>query len=390
MNRDYMTAIGWSQKIVCQIEVAWTKLQRNIFIALKASSSRKSPGSDGIPVEFYIKTFDIIHRQLNLILNEAVHGNFPPAFVEGVIVLVKKKGNDTTIKGYRPISLLNCDYKLLSRIIKNRLDQILKEHTVLNSAQKCSNGRRNIFQATLSIKDRIAFYKEHRRCGKLISFDLDHAFDRVDRRFLFRTMGNMGFNPRLIDLLEKIGRLSTSKILINGHISTAFPIERSVRQGDPFSMQLFVLYLHPLISNLQNICNGPDDLVAAYADDITIITSSPHKIESVKNAFATFERRAGARLNLQKTLSVDIGQVSPRNRIQVSWLNTENKLKILGIVYVNSIRLMSKLNWDSLVSQFGHQLWNHRTRTLSIHQKISLLNTYVTSKIWYVTSILSC
>lgn len=83
-----------------------------LYFAIKSSASRKSPGSDGIPKEFYQKAFEIIHPQLNMIVNEALQGNIPEAFVEGVIVLCKKKSNDQTIKAYRPISLLNYDYKL--------------------------------------------------------------------------------------------------------------------------------------------------------------------------------------------------------------------------------------------------------------------------------------
>ncbi|KAL9698870.1 hypothetical protein quinque_002311 [Culex quinquefasciatus] len=89
-----------------------------IFTAIKTSASRKSPGPDGIPKEFYEKAFDIIYRQLNLILNEALQGQFPDQFLEGVVVLSKKNSNLKTIKGYRPITLLNYDYKLLSRVLK--------------------------------------------------------------------------------------------------------------------------------------------------------------------------------------------------------------------------------------------------------------------------------
>ena len=76
----------------------------DIYAAIKTSAPRKSPGSDGLPREFYLRAFDVIHRELNLVLNEALSTNFPPEFVDGVIVLVKKKGSDNTAKSYRPIS----------------------------------------------------------------------------------------------------------------------------------------------------------------------------------------------------------------------------------------------------------------------------------------------
>lgn len=81
----------------CMREITTTE----ILTAIRTSAPRKSPGSDGIPNEFYLRTFDIIHRELNLILNEALAGDFPSAFVDGVIVLVKKKGGDETARSYR-------------------------------------------------------------------------------------------------------------------------------------------------------------------------------------------------------------------------------------------------------------------------------------------------
>lgn len=95
-------------------------------------------------------------------------------------MLVKKRGSGDTMRSYRPISLINYDYKILSRILKHRLENVLRTHSVLTRSQKCSNVGGNIFQATLNLKDRIAQLKANGRQGKLISFDLDHAFDRIN------------------------------------------------------------------------------------------------------------------------------------------------------------------------------------------------------------------
>ncbi|XP_062558021.1 uncharacterized protein LOC134222893 [Armigeres subalbatus] len=264
-----------------------------ILSAISASAPKRSPGADGIPREFYLRMFDVIHRELNMLMNEALNGNLPHAFVEGVIVLVKKKGGDNTARAYRPISLLNSDYKLLSRILKNRMKCIMDAHRVLSNGQKCLNTKRNIFQATLAVKDRIANLRHHRsRLGKLISFDLENAFDRVRHSFLFETMRSLGFNEELISLLSNIASRSTSRLLINGHLSRSFEITRSVRQGDPLSMHLFVLYLHPLVCRLEQVCG--DDLLVAYADDISVIVTSPWQIEAMREVFRRFGLAAGA------------------------------------------------------------------------------------------------
>lgn len=356
-----------------------------IFAAIKSSAARKSPGPDGIPKEFYLRSFDVIHRELNLVLNEAIQSNFPPDFVDGVIVLVKKKGSDDSIRAYRPISLLNYDYKLLARILKARLETVMRQHHIISDVQKCANPDGNIYQATISLKDRIAYLIKNKQRAKLVSFDLDHAFDRVRRTFLHRTMCSLGINPEFVQLLTHIADVSSSRLMVNGHLSAPFPIQRSVRQGDPLSMHLFVLYLHPLLQQLQRISGN--DLIVAYADDITVIVSSLQQIVDMRELFKRFEIISGAKINWQKTMSMDVGLVN-RGQLDIPWLQTVDKLKILGVYYTNSIRSMIKLNWDSLVSRFAQHVWLQSLRLLTLHQKVVVVNTYLTSKIWFVSSIL--
>lgn len=357
----------------------------DIWQAIKTSAANKSPGPDGIPREFYLRAFDVIHREMNLVLNEALHGNFTSEFLTGVIVLVKKKGAGDTIKAYRPISLLNVDYKVLSRILKTRLEAVMREHRVIGEVQKCGNVGKNIFQATLSIKDKIAQMIQRKQKGKLVSFDLENAFDRVSRRFLSKTMTSLGFNRQLITLLDNIAARSTSQIMINGKLSQSFPIQRSVRQGDPLSMTLFVLYLHPLLRKLEQVCGT--DLIVAYADDISVLATSADKLERMMILFQRFGCAGGARLNLMKTSAIDVGFIDD-GVLPVPWLNTDYKIKILGVFFANSIRVMIKLNWDSVIANFSRLTWLHSLRSLTLHQKVSLLNTYITSKIWYISSIL--
>lgn len=356
-----------------------------IYTAIKLSAAKKSPGPDGIPKEFYLRSFDVIHRELNLILNEALQSNIPPDFVDGVIVLVKKKGSDNTVRSYRPISLLNYDYKLLARILKARLENVMRQHRIIGSVQKCANPEGNIYQATLALKDRIAQLIKNKQRAKLVSFDLEQAFDRVRRSFLHRTMCSLGINADFVQLLSQIADVSSSRLMINGHLSAPFPIQRSVRQGDPLSMHLFVLYLHPLLRELQRASGN--DLLVAYADDITVIASSLQKIVEMRQLFSRFEEISGAKINWQKTMSMDVGFIEG-NPLTIPWLQTVNKIKVLGVYYANSIRLMIKLNWDSLVSRFAQHVWLQSLRILTLHQKVIVVNTYMTSKIWFMSSIL--
>lgn len=125
-------------------------------------------------------------------------------------MLVRKRGGDDTARAYRPISLLNVDFKILSRIMKARLEHVLRTHHFLSDAQKCSNPGHSIFEATLSLKDRVAEMIARKRRGKLISFDLDHAFDRVSHSFLQRTMTAIGIHPDFVALVARIAERASS------------------------------------------------------------------------------------------------------------------------------------------------------------------------------------
>lgn len=239
---------------------------------------------------------------------------------------------------------------------------------------------KNIFQATLAIKDKIAHLKANGRAAKLIGFDLDHAFDRVDQHFLFKTMRSLGINVELVNLLSNIAAVSSSRVLINGYLSASFPIQRSVRQGDSLSMHLFVLYLHPLLRKLEQVCGG--DLIVAYADDISAIVTRVDQIDAMRSLFRSFGRVSGARMNEAKTIAIDVGALT--NPLVVPWLRTDATMRILGVIFSNSVREMVSLNWDTLVTNFSRQVWLHSMRNLTLQQKVTLLNTFLCSKMWYI------
>lgn len=355
-------------------------LEEELLAAIKNSSPKKSPGADGLPKEFFLKTWRIISAEFTNVINDALQGRADKTFFDGIVVLVKKKGDDKTIKGYRPISLLNVDYKLLARILKQRLHALLP--LVLSSNQKCSNGKKSIFEATTSILDRICELKHRRGNSLLVSFDLDHAFDRVNHEFLRTTLLRMNFNGAFVNLLTSIWSKSFSRILINGRLSEEFKIRCSVRQGDPLSMHLFVVYLQPLLDEF--LRSNPDHLFNAYADDISMFFENEHILLQVVEIFEEFGFASGALLNRRKTAAIVIGDV---NLTEVSeWLSIEDNIKILGIYFGNDIKRTQKKNWETVINGLRTRLWMHKPRKLNIIQKVILINTYISSKIWYMAS----
>lgn len=84
-------------------------------------------------------------------------------------------------------------------------------------------------------------------------------------------------------------------------------------------MYLFVLYLHPLIYRLEQACGN--DLLVAYADDISVVVTSERQIKLVKEIFFRFKATAGAKLNLRKTMAINVG-FCEGNEIITQWIQT--------------------------------------------------------------------
>ncbi len=355
--------------------------EEEILTAIKQSSQKKSPGPDGLPKEFYQQTWQIIKNEMTQIMNEMLRGNFDRRLTDGVIVLVKKKNRNNTINSYRPISLLNFDYKILTKILKTRMDDILP--TIISNNQTACNKQNNITTALCKIRDKIAQFKYERKKGALISFDFDHAFDRVNHSFLLQLLTRLNFNAEFVTLIRKIFKNSFSKILINGKLTDDIHIKTSVRQGDPLSMVFFTIYINILLQKIEEIYNDTVDCLVAYADDITLITDSHEKITRVRQIFTSFERASGAKLNLQKTIALKIGEFQPPN-----WLITEEKVKILGLTFEENLKTTAENNWSKIFNSIRQLLWLHTPRNLNLLQKITLCNTFILSKAWYIAAIL--
>jgi len=107
-----------------------------LYTAIKSGGPNKSPGSDGIGREFFIRLWDTIRDDLFQVLNHMyLHKSTKRRQLHGIIVNLPKNNGDLTSAGYRPISLMNTDYKLLARIMARRLTPVLEEH--LTSGQYC-------------------------------------------------------------------------------------------------------------------------------------------------------------------------------------------------------------------------------------------------------------
>jgi hypothetical protein len=194
-----------------------------------------------------------------------------------VIICLTKHDRAQNPTIYRPITLLNDEYKLLARILAHRLRPLLADH--LWKTQFCGVPANTIFDAVVTVRDAIAQLEMYTPLC-VLSLDYREAFDRVAHQYLFTVLKTYGLHESFVDRIRHMYQDVTSTVQINGRIAGTIPIRCSVRQGCPLSMALFALCINPLLhyfdTHLEGIRFGRTEnrvAVVAYADDVTIFVT---------------------------------------------------------------------------------------------------------------------
>ena len=149
------------------------------------------------------------------------------------------KDDKCLAKNWRPISLLNCDYKLASKIITDRLKQLMP--SIVHSDQTSSVINRTIFSNLHLIRYTLDMINKTDETGILVSLHQMKAFDRVDHDFLMRVLSKLGFGPSFCRWVSIFYSNVFSQIICNGKLSAPVFLGRGVRQGCPLSPVLYVL-----------------------------------------------------------------------------------------------------------------------------------------------------
>nr|GFC85746.1 cysteine-rich receptor-like protein kinase [Tanacetum cinerariifolium] len=142
--------------------------------------------------------------------------------------------NPIVVSDFRPISLIGAQYKIIAKVLANRLAKVID--SVIGHEQSAFIKNRQILDGPLMVSEAIHWFK--RRNSKLLIFkvDFEKAFDSISWDFLFQVMHFLGFNDTWIRWISGCLSTATSSILINESPTREFNINRGLRQGDPFPL----------------------------------------------------------------------------------------------------------------------------------------------------------
>lgn len=178
---------------------------------------------------------------------------FDPKLNETNICLIPKTDRPREMAGFRPISLCNVAYKVISKVLSNRLKKIFP--SIISETQSAFVTERLITDNIMIAQENFHALRTIPSCRKsfiAIKTDMSKAYDRVEWVSLRELMLKLGFSARWTGLILHCIMSVSYKVLINGEARGSISPARGIRQGDPLSPFIFILCTEALIAQLKN------------------------------------------------------------------------------------------------------------------------------------------
>jgi len=211
--------------------------EEEVSKALSDCCGNKSPAPVGMTMAFLQSNWATLSGDImGMFTDFFSSGKFVASLNSTFIGLIPKKAGATNIKDFRPISMVGCIYKLLSKVLARRLRGVVGDLISMN--QNAFVGGRQILNAVLTANELIdsrvkASRVKAGRAGVVCKLDIEKAYDHVNWNFLTSVLERMGFGERWIGWLRFCISSSSFAVLVNGSPTDFFVPSRGLRQGDP-------------------------------------------------------------------------------------------------------------------------------------------------------------
>ncbi|GKA66196.1 RNA-directed DNA polymerase, eukaryota, reverse transcriptase zinc-binding domain protein [Tanacetum coccineum] len=321
-----------------------------IHAAICDCGSEKSPGPDGLTFAFYKKFWDLIKSDVTAFVQEFFKtGIIPKGCNTSFIALIPKISNPMVVSDFRPISLIGAQYKIIAKVMANRLAQVID--SVISREQTAFIKHRQILDGPLMV------------------------------------MHFMGFSEKWISWIKGCLFSATASILINGSPTCEYQINRGLRQGDPLSPFLFIIAMEGLHVAVEDAISAGlyrgitvNTLTLShffFADDALFIGEwSRANIKNMASILDCFHRVSGLKINFHKSNLVGIGvpfeevnlfsQATGCNAIHSSFM-------YLGLPV--DCNMANTKSWDPILDKFSKRLSKWKASLLSIGGRTTLLSS---------------
>ena len=371
--------------------------QEEMFAALKDMKNNKFPGLDGLPKEFYLQFFEELGPLLcNLYKFCYERGELNPSARRGLISLIPKRNKNAKILShYRPLTLLSMDYKILSKVMAERIKKVLP--SIICEEQVGFMAGRNVATILRKSFEVIKYTKQNRIPSAIMNIDFAKCFDRISHSALSGSLEYYGFPPSYVKWVMLFFTNLQIYTQNFGHLSSPFTKSRGSNQGCNISPFCYLLCGEILARKLKENTNikgitmkDAKILLSQFADDTTLYLSYDDlTFQSVMQVLSHIEKNTGLCISYEKTVVYRIGSIANSNakiytRKQLSWTN--EPVNMLGISLNNDYD--SILDHESTLKKMKLTLDNWYNRTLTLMGKVLIVNTLCESLFVYKLTVL--
>ena len=309
LSQDHINTL--SEPITCE----------ELFNSLKCMKRSSAPGSDGLTVLFYITFWDEIKEYLLASYNYAYEtGRMSTTQRLGLVKLIPKKfRNLLLIRNWRPITLLNVDFKILTKLFALRLKKILPD--IIHPDQRGFIHGRRIDNGILDIYALLDIVEQEDIDGLLCTIDIAKAFDSLDWNFVKYALNLFGFPDSFLCWFDVICTDKEIRIMNNGFLSSPIKVNKGSAQGCPLSPLLFVISIEILASRIRAnpeikgiSSQSLTKKINLVADDILLaFQNSFSACSQVMEELRNFAQESGLKINLDKCTVSSIGPQARSN-----------------------------------------------------------------------------
>lgn len=374
-------------------------IEAEVKQALFEMKPLKSPGLDGLHALFFQSQWGIVGPDVVSFIQQLWHGApLNPEINQTLIALIPKVQNPTQLKDLRPISLCTVLYKLVTKVVANRLRTILPK--LISQHQTSFVHGRSILENIIITQEVVHSMRTKQGAGgwMAIKIDLEKAFDRLKWEFIEDTLFNANLPPRLVRLIMSCLTTSSMQVLWNGKASQSFQPQRGVRQGDPLSPYLFVLCMERLSQMItaavrqgswKAIRMGRRGVPLShlfFADDLIIFCKAElDQIEVVQKILSDFCAASGHKVSNSKTKIFFSRNVSLGLRSVISgqfqYEQADGLGRYLGVPLLTG--RMSSSIYRYILDRIRAKLAGWKQQSLSLAGRITLAKSVLQSIPFY-------